>query len=565
MGRWSGSSRLGWTALGLALVVSCTPIAAGPELPRPALPHAIAPSTTALPAPTTTTTLDELTLLTRECPTETCLLYTIADEARWSDGEPVTARDFAATVAAHQDPLAPGRDRAYDVIAGVDAIDARSARVALSRPYGPWQSLFARLVPAHAEGLDVTRMPATGPFVFRQWVPGDRIVVERNPEWWASTDPLTGAPVGSVQRIEFVFIPDTEGLLEALESGEVDVAALRPTTEIVEQLEDIGESISYAVSPGPFWEHIDFHHEDEMLSKRWVRRMFELAIDRQALLDETVRTLAPSTPSLNNSVWMTHANRYESHYEDRFDPAAAEQLLVDNGCQREDGIYSCNGQAMSFVWLSTNDDPDRQAIFEAVRDDLAAIGVEIVPRLRAPSDFVTRDVLFGGPDVWQLANFSWRAGSDPSAAEATYLCDDSDLNVNRYCSSEVESLVQRAGMTMDPETRASYLNEADRQYLSDAALMPLYQKPELLVWPAEVDGPAANFSASTDLWNAASWTGATSVVVALPSEPTSLDPLAMDDESANRVLATLLYGAFGMDPSLNNVPVLIDSVEILER
>lgn len=565
MGRWSGSSRLGWTALGLALVVSCTPIAAGPELPRPALPHAIAPSTTIPPASTTTTTLDELTLLTRDCPTETCLLYTIADEARWSDGAPVTAQDFAATVAAHQDPLAPGRDQAYDVVAGVDTIDARTARVALKQPYGPWQSLFARLVPAHAESIDATAMPTTGPFVFQQWVPGDRIVVERNPEWWTSTDPLTGAPLGTVEQIEFVFIPDTEGLLEALENGEVDVASMRPTTEIVEQLEDIGDSLSHSVSPGPFWEHIDFHHEDEMLSQRWVRRVFELAIDRQALLDQTVRGLAPSTPPLNSSMWMIHDNSYESHYEDHFDPPAAEQLLIDHGCEREDGIYSCDGRPMSFVWLSTNDDPDREAIFQAVREDLAAIGVEIVPSLRAPSDFVTREVLFGGPDVWQLANFSWRAGPDPSTTEATYLCGDSDLNVNRYCSAEVETSVRQAGMTMDPQWRATYLNEADRKYLSDAALIPLYQKPELLVWPSGVTGPAANFSTSTDLWNIASWTGATSLVVALPAEPASLSPLATADESANRVLATLLYGAFGMDPSLKHLPVLIDSVEILER
>jgi hypothetical protein len=52
--------------------------------------------------------------------------------------------------------------------------------------------------------------------------------------------------------------------------------------------------------------------------------------------------------------------------------------------------------------------------------------------------------------------------------------------------------------------------------------------------------------------------------VAIPSEPV-LDPLSTGDESADRVLATLLYGAFGMDPSLNHLPVLIESVEILER
>lgn len=563
MGRWSGAGRLGSIACGLALVVSCSPVAAGPELPRPAQPHATAPSTTVPPPPITTTTVDEQTLLAQECPTDVCLLYRIDPEARWSDGEPVTSADFAATLAAHQSPLATGGDPSYGLVAAVDEIDPKTVRVALSQPYGAWQSLFARVLPAHSESLDVTEMPGTGPFVFGRWIASDRIVLERNPDWWAKADPLTGAARGTLDRIEFVFIADNEVLLEALEDGEVDVASIRPDADIIERLDDMGELVEYAVTPGPFWEHIDFHHEDELLSKRWVRDVFELAIDRNALLDETVRRLVPGTSPLDNTIWMSYAGAYEPHYVDRFDPVAAEQLLIDNGCIRKGEIYSCDGREMSFVWLSTNDDPDRQTVFEMVRDDLASVGIRIVPNLRAPSDFVTRDVLFGGPDVWQLANFSWRAASDPSVAEATYMCGGSELNVNRYCSPEVESLVAQAAATMDVDERARLFNEADRLYLQDGAAIPLYQKPELMVWSSELDGPAPNFGASTDLWNAASWTGRTSVVVAVPSEPQALDPLGFGDETSNRVLAALLYGAFGMDPTLTRVPVLIESVEIL--
>lgn len=560
--RMGRRARLILIALGLALVVSCAPTAAGPELPRPPQRQLLASSTTV--PPTTTTTLDQRTLLTRGCPTELCLLYRIAPEARWSDGEPVTTDDFAATVAAHQEPLASGRDPAYDLVTAVDTIDAKTARVALSRPYGAWQSLFARLIPAHVETLDMESMPTTGPFVFEQWVRGDRIVVVRNPEWWSDIDPLTNTASGPVERIEFVFVADTEELLDAVETGAVDVAAPRPTNEILARLDEVAETVDYTLSPGPLWEHIDFHHADEMLSQAWVREVFDLAIDRQGILDQTVRLLTPGSAPLNNTIWMQNTTRYQSHYEDRYAPDRAEQLLVDNGCVREGDTYACDGRPMSFVWISTADDPDRAAIVEAVSEDLAAVGIEIVPNLRPPSAFVTREVLFGGPDVWQLVNFSWRAGSDPSAAEATYFCGDSDLNVNRFCSTEVEEIVRAAGVIMDPDERAAAYNEADRLYLTDRALIPLYQKPDLLAWSADIDGPTPNFSTSTDMWNVASWTGSTSIVVALPSEPSALDPLSTSDESANRVLATMLYGAFGMDPSLSHVPVLIESVEVLE-
>lgn len=546
--------------IGVVVAVACAPIEAGPELPRPPQTRVIETTTT---IPTTTTTLDELAILSRSCPGEVCLLYTLSPDARWSDGQPVSAADFVATVDAHQNPLASTRDPAYDVVAAVDEIDPGRVRVALDQPYGAWQGLFSRVLAAHADGLEPGVLPSSGPFVFEEWVPGDRIIVERNDSWWSGSDPITGDPAGTVERIEFVFIADTEELVDAVLSGEVDLAAMRPTTEILDQL-SLAETVDYEVAPGPFWEHIDFHHEDELLSRDWVRKALDMAIDRQKILTRTIRQLDPTAVALNNTVWMRNTAAYESHYDDAYDPETAEQMLVDHGCTRPEEIYECDGQPMSFVWMSTNDDPDRQTVFESVSEDLAAIGVELIPQMRSPSAFVNRDVLFGGPDVWQFVNFSWRAGSDPSAADPTYFCGESDLNVNRYCSQEVAALVDEAATTMDPVERAMRYNEADRRYLEDLAVIPLYQKPELLVWSEDIEGPESNFTISTDLWNVASWTGDTTLIVALPTEPAGLDPLSMTDRSANRVLATMLYGAFGMDPSHQHVPVLIESVQILE-
>lgn len=544
----------------VGLLTACSPIEAGPRLPRP---DPVVSVTTTL-TPSTTTTLDGGTSMTESCPTQVCLIYTINRSARWSNGRPVTSQDFLATVNAQLSPLARGHDPAYDVVADIDAIDDRNVRVALSQPNGAWQTLFSRLIPEDATGLEPEDMYSTGPFVFDDWVRGDRITLVRNDDWWTPTDPLSGDPRGTIERIEFVFVADTEELLSALESGEVDLASLRPTADLVSHLQASTDTLSFDLAPGPFWEHIDFHHEDEMLSRSWVRDVFDLATDRQKILDQTVRILDPDATALDNTMWMEQAEAYVSHFDDRYRPESAEQMLVDHGCAREEETFVCDGRPMSFVWLSTDDDPVRQVIFETVRDDLAAIGIELIPDMRSPSEFASREVLPAGPDVWQLANFSWKAGSDPSSRDPAYLCDDSDLNVNRYCSKEVEDLVRVAETTMDPEERAVLYNEADKLYLDDLAVIPLYQKPELLVWSADIDGPAPNFTRSTELWNVASWTGTDNLVVALPSEPASLSPLSTSDESANRVLSALLYGAFGMDPSYRQIPVLIDSVEVIE-
>lgn len=539
------------------VLTACSGTAVSPGLPRPATPTS---STITIP-PTTTTTIDPSVVLSTECPTSFCLVYEVSPAANWSDGSPVTADDFVRTFDTFREQ---GEEPGYQLVSTIDVIDDKRFRVVFGQPFGAWQQLFARLIPKSAESMEIRTMANTGAFEMVEWTPGERIVLNRHSDWWASSDPLSVEPGGTIGRITFVFMSDPSEMMAALDDGTVDVISTRADVETAEAVREM-EGVEYLLSPGPFWEHIDFHHEDTLLRERWLRQAVALAIDREKLLDRSVRLIDPAASGLDNTIWMSGKEWYESHYQSDFDPETAESILVDHSCSRdEDGVYACAGRRLSFTWASTSDDPARQAIFESVREDLAAIGIELTAEFRTPSSFVNRDFLFGGPNVWQMINFSWRAPFDPMAADDRYFCDDTDLNVNRYCSPDVERLVRSADGIVDPEERAAVLNQADRLYLEDLALIPLYQKPDLLAWRSGLEGPEPNWSASTDLWNVAAWTGADSIVVALPSEPAELDPLSFSDDSANMIMAPLLYGAFGMDASQHVVPALVDSVTVLD-
>jgi peptide/nickel transport system substrate-binding protein len=549
--------------LAAVLTVGCSPVATGPELPRPAQPAPEIITTTTSAPPSTTTTLSEQEILASVCPAAFCLVYHIREDAVWSDGAPVVAADFARTVEVLGSPSAGDSTGGYDLVNEVEIIDDKTVRLLFSEPYGPWETMFTRLIPAHSESLQLPQLATNGPYRFEEWVEGDRIVLTRDPGWWSDTEPISGEALGTVAQVTFVFIADEEEMLESLVSGEVDVISARADLDLVESL-NAAEGVDYRLAPGPFWEHIDFHHEDEMFSRPWLREAVDLAIDRQKILDRSIRIIDPTARGLDNTVWMAGTEHYEAHYADRYDPVAAEQMLVDNGCVREGSTYVCGERELSFVWASTNDDPLRREILESVQEDLEAVGVEVVGDLRTPSDFVTRDFLFGGPDAWQLINFSWRSLPEPLAANPTYFCDDSDLNVNRFCSPEVEEVVRSTETMVDPARRAEAYNEADRLYLQDLALIPLYQKLDLMAWTGEMTGLGPNYTSSSDLWNLASWTGKREIVVALPSEPSNLGALSTGDEAANTVMSTLMYGAFGMNPSQQHIPVLVESVDFVE-
>jgi peptide/nickel transport system substrate-binding protein len=512
--------------------------------------------TTAAAAPDTTD---------HSCATDFCLVYHISPTASWSDGETITATDFAHTIEVHQELDITDTTLRYDLIEAFDVIDDKTFQLSFKASFGAWQTLFDRVYPAGESPGDVAGLPTSGPFDFVEWTEGDHVTVTRDPDRWSTADPISGDGAGDVEEIRFVFIDTLEEMVDALEDGEIDVMSARPDATTVSRLETM-ENADFSLAPGPFWEHIDFHHDDPMLSQLWLREVFSLAIDREKILDRTVRLLDPTANPLDNTVFMGNTTGYEAHFEDAHDPDRAERLLVDNGCARGgDGFYECDGARLSFTWASTNDDPARAEILASVREDLDAVGIEILADLRSPSDFVTRDFLFGGPDVWQLINFSWRAHPEPMPANTTYYCGSAgDLNVNRYCSDEVEALIRATETIMQPSDRVETYNMADRLYLDDLAVIPLYQKPVLMAWSTELSGPEPNYGFSSDLWNVASWSGKEEIVVALSAEPTEINPLTRSDESANVILGTLLYGAFGMNPSHDYVPVLVESVEVIE-
>ena len=536
----------------------CVSSAGAPELPRP-IPSTAATTTTTL-VTTTATAAAEGPADT--CPSVFCLVYHIDASARWSDGTRVTADDFLATVRAWADPrLTP--EPGYDLISDFEVIDDKTLRLGFTEPYGAWPTLFDRLLAAGSEDLGLEEMPVTGPFRLVEWVPGDRIVVERQPRWWPDADPISGVSLGEVTEIRFVFIEDVDDMVTALRSGDVDVIIARPEEGTVGRL-DRDDDIAFTVVPGPFWEHIDFHHEDPILSQLWLREAIALAIDREKILDRTVRLIDPEAKPLDNTLWMTGSTWYESHITDAHDPAAATQMMIDHSCARgEDSVFVCGGRRMSFVWASTDDDPARREIFESVAEDLAVVGIELIGDFRPPSTFLSPDYLFGPSRLWQLINFSWRARSDPSGVETTYRCEG-ELNVNRYCSDPVEAMFRTISSITDPSLRAAAFNDVDRLYLTDLAVIPLYQKPTMMAWSAAITGPMPNITSSSDLWNVAAWTGKTSLVIALPAEPSRLDPFVRGDDGADIVLSTLLYGAFGMTPSNVLIPVLLDSVDVIE-
>lgn len=566
--------RLGISALSaMAFLAACT-------LSTPSSTSSTPTSTSSTTLTTSSTTASErLTVPPATSTTEPnlcsgvfCVRYEIDNSAYWSDGQPVTAEDFVHTYEAIASRSPDTIDMSgYDLISNYLILNDKEVLFVFSDVYPPWRELFRALLPAHdpqRDGdFDAPGAPVTGPFELEEWLRGERIVLRRSPTRGSMFDPVTGSLLGNVEELIFIFPESVRDQIQGLERDEIDVIIPQPLDWIVDDLSDSGESVTYEVVPGPFWDHLDFNHDHPFLSQRWVREAISMAIDREAILDETVRTVDPSAVGLDSAVFLSNSIHYRHNYESRHDPEVAERIMTDHGCAKGDtGVFECFGTPMSFRLTTTIGDAFRERTAQLVREQLADVGIELIVEQRLPSELFSTSFFFGGPDIWEILDFSWKGDADPHLANTTFYCEGDApnghglLNVNRYCNEEVENIVRATEGIFDLEERMRLYNQADALYLENVAIIPLFQKPVMMAWSSDLVGVEPNISPSTHLWNVGSWSGKETVVIALESEPDSLDPLQPDD-SASVILSAMNVGAFTVNPSLEFIPTLVTDAE----
>lgn len=504
------------------------------------------------PAPTTTvqvTTTDPMptTTVPEVCASAFCIIYHIEPEAAWSDGVPVTADDFVHTYQVRRS------EDGYSSIWRHEAIDAKTVLFEFSQPYGPWQTLFGVVLPAH---VDDPLSVSAAPFVLATM--GEEIVLGRNPRHRS---------VGDVDTIRFSALSSVRDGLRRLATGDLDVI-FPPSLDWVLAELDSFEGVERNTVSGSIWEQIAFNLDDPLLGQSWLREAMNLAIDRESLLDSTIRVISEGEPALGSAIWPDVSSLYVDVFPDAFDPDRALQLLSGQGCVREgDGVFSCDGERLSFVFATTIGDPWRRVASELIRNDLARVGIEMQTLFLAPAELFADDFLFGDGETWDLIGFPWSFSESLHLGDSRFSCEGTApsgfgrLNVNRFCDATVEDLVAALQTETSPRGRRDLYREIDKVYLEHLAVIPLYQRPVTIAWDGSIEGPHVNMSRSTHLWNIGDWVGATEVSVGVGSLPSSLDLLAPGD--ATLILAPVTAGAFSVDPSLRFVPMLISSAETI--
>ncbi|MDQ3379613.1 MAG: peptide ABC transporter substrate-binding protein [Actinomycetota bacterium] len=441
------------------------------------------------------------------------LTYDIRPEARWSDGVPVSARDFVFTHQAIRRLVPDSLAGIHPLVRSIRALDAKTVRVTLRSRDARWRtSLFGFVLPRHAlvgenlgriwtDRIDNPKTGApigSGPFLVERFERGKQLTLVRNPRYW-------GPHVAYLDRLVVRFCactaPPPAEVLAALRQDEVDFALSRDTG-IVPDLRRIS-GVRVLAMPSTGWEHLHLRigpGGHPALRNKLVRRALAYGIDRVAIVRQLFGEIDPKYRPSDSAVFLNTSRYYRPSWSGyRYRPDLARRLLQQAGCRRgADGIYVCAGERLSFRFLTIAGTRLRERGLELVQSQLRQVGVEVVNAFAAGRVLFDQIIPRGDFDAVSFTFFT----TDQLGDKGIYGCGGPQ-NFSGYCQRLVTSDLDQADRILDADQRARVLNRADRQIAKDVPVIPLYQVPFVLAYRKTVRDVVA--SPNNLFWNAENW------------------------------------------------------------
>jgi peptide/nickel transport system substrate-binding protein len=441
------------------------------------------------------------------------LTYHIRREARWSDGEPVTARDFIFTLRVNR-KYDPGFRERHSSIRSIRAVDAKTVRLVLRPRQADWPSYFGNVLPSHAlRGEDITKVwvdrienprtgepIASGPFLVERWQRGEQLVLRRNPNYWGPHDAY-------LDRLILRLGVDPGTMLDGSRSGRPQIAwgfppefasefRREPDLRVLSSPTTTKDFLWIRTGPGGH----------RALRVKGVRRALAYAVDRVAIVRSIFGEVEQGVEPSDSAVYLTQDRHYRPNWKDyRLRRAVSRRLLQQAGCTRGvDGIYACAGKELSLRLVTMAGRTDRALAAELVQKQLREVGIEAIPTfLPANALFDPDSPVNRGEFDLAVLGFIFEPGSEAGGSHDLFGCGRGVASAG-YCQRLVTRDLDQASRILDPEQRAIVLNRADVQLAKDVPALPLYQ----LRLVAAVHSTIRGFALSptpTQLMDAENW------------------------------------------------------------
>ncbi|MFF5206536.1 ABC transporter family substrate-binding protein [Streptosporangium sp. NPDC000396] len=410
--------------------------------------------------------------------------YKINEKATWSDGKPITYKDFQAqwkalngTNKKFQATSTDGYDRVASVEKGATDKDVI---VTFAKNYPDWPGMFSPLYPVSANETPeafnkdwLGKIPVTaGPFKVESLNETTKTVtLVRDDKWWGQKAKL--------DKIIFRAIDDT-AKLNAFANGELDAVEIPANAADLKRAKEV-QNADIRKAAAPNWRHFTVNGSAALLKDKSVRQAILLGINRETIAASDLKDMDWPIQVLNNHLYMnTHKGYVDNSGElGKYNPEKAKQLLDAAGWKQEGEYRKKDGKEFAIRFTVPADLATSKQEGELTQAMLKEIGIKVTVE-PVPSDKFFDDYII--PGNFDIVPFSWLGTPFPNGALPQIYktpVSDNTSNFPRIGTPELDKLIDQAAGEMDPAKAIELGNAADKLIWDEVHTIPMYQRPDI--------------------------------------------------------------------------------------
>lgn len=415
-----------------------------------------------------------------EQPDDLTIDVTLREDARFSDGSPVTAADVAGT---YMNVLAPestsgSHKMLSDRFSSVEAIGPRVARFHLKAPLATFLSdVDFGIVSFHGGTPAGDRVIGAGPYRLRE-LTSTAAFLEPNPYYFGKKPALP--------KLEIRFVRDAAARLLMLVGGSADLVQNVVRLDLVAAIKD-RPRVHVETGPSVLLTYLLMNNDDKVLADRRVRQALALALDRPAIIAAKLGGLAVLATGLLPPMHWAYSGEVARYDHDL---PRARQLLDQAGLRDPDGD---GPRPRLHLVYKTSADAFRVAIARVIAAQLADVGIAVEVRSFEFATFFA-DIKKG---AYQIATMQTAEITDPDfyfmyfhSSWIPTPTNPDGFNRWRYRNAEVDRLTTLGRQEVDLDKRKQIYAEVQRLVAEDVPVVPLWHEDNVVLSNTDVEGYA---------------------------------------------------------------------------
>jgi oligopeptide transport system substrate-binding protein len=407
----------------------------------------------------------------------TVYTFHLRHDAKFQDGRPVTAQDFKYTFERAANPatasptvetylgdivgLKDKLDRKAAEVSGVKVIDDYTLQITLDKPIAYFLAELTFPVSYVVDKNNVERggqtwtdhPNGTGPYMLKEYVRGQRIVLTANPNYYGDSKP-------KIPEVDYIL--GGGSFMTMYENGDLDSTSV--SINDIDRVNDPSSPLNKELFVGPelSTQFLVFNVHQPPFDDIKVREAFALAIDRQKVVDVVFHKM----PLVATTILPPGMPGYvDPGKPPVYDPTQAKQLLAQSK-------YANNMPDITWTTVGAGGAAaqDVQAMTAMIKDNLG-INVSI-----QQTDWATFIGQLNDPtsNPYQMFDIGWVADyADPQNFLDILFHTGSTQNWAAYSNPAVDKLLDQADLESDPQTRFKLYNQAEQMILADYPVVPL--------------------------------------------------------------------------------------------